>query len=62
MAISRARIVELFFRSSKIMNHFGINPVRGGRPPVDIKIIDRVGRRIGILFHRRDKEEMEVDE
>lgn len=45
-----------------MMSHLGRNPVRGGRPPVDIKIVDRMGSRIGVLFHRREREEIEVDE
>lgn len=62
IAIVRANSVQLFFSSSWIMSHLGIKPVSGGRPPVDNKMIDIDGRSIGILFHVRDKELIEVVE
>lgn len=43
-----------------MISHLGRNPVSGGRPPVDNKIIDRVGSSVGILLHSRDMEVIEV--
>ena len=57
-----ATAVQLFFSSSLMISHFGINPVRGGSPPVDSKIVDIRGRNIGVLFHISDIELIEVIE
>lgn len=35
--------------SSLIISHFGINPVSGGRPPSDIRIIIEVVSSVGLL-------------
>ena len=43
-----------------MMSHFGKNPVSGGRPPVDSSKIDIEGSRIGILFHKRESELIDV--
>lgn len=50
----------MFFSSSLIISHFGINPVRGGNPPVERRMVDTRGRKIGVLFHRRDMELIDV--
>lgn len=44
------------------MAHFGRNPVSGGSPPMDNKISENVGMAIGILFHIRDVEAIDVNE
>lgn len=62
IAISVARVRLLFFSSSVMMAHFGKNPVSGGRPPVDSRINEIIGRAIGILFHMSDIEVMDVNE
>lgn len=61
MAIVVASIVLLLFNNSWIMAHFGRKPVRGGRPPVDKRIMDVIGIRIGVLFHICDIELIVVD-
>lgn len=62
IAISVARIRLLFFSSSVMMAHLGRNPVSGGSPPVDSRISEIMGSAIGILFHIRDIEAMDVNE
>lgn len=62
IAISEARGRLLFFISSVMIAHFGRNPVSGGSPPVDSKISEIMGRAMGILFHIRDIEEIDVNE
>lgn len=62
MAISVAMVVELFFRSSEMIAHFGRNPVSGGRPPSDSRIKEVIDRIIGVLFHRSEIELIVVDE
>lgn len=42
--------------------HFGINPVRGGRPPKDKRVIKDMIVMIGVLFQVRDNDKVEVDE
>lgn len=54
MAIVVAIIVLLFFSSSVIISHLGINPVMGGKPPVDSKIKAIIGNSTGALFHSND--------
>lgn len=44
----------LFEISSLRIIHFGVNPVRGGNPPSDIKIIRIIGVKRGDLLHRLD--------
>lgn len=44
------------------MAHFGRNPVSGGSPPMDSKISENIGMAIGILFHIRDVEAIDVNE
>lgn len=62
IAISVARMRLLFFSSSVMMAHFGRNPVSGGSPPVESRINEIIGSAIGILFHMRDIEVMDVNE
>lgn len=45
-----------------MINHLGINPVRGGRPPRDNKIIKDDIAIMGDLFQVRDKDSVEVVE
>lgn len=46
--------------SSLIIIHFGINPVNGGSPPRDIRIIRIVEVRRGDLFHVLDSDKVVV--
>lgn len=62
IAINVAKGRLLFFISSAIMIHLGRNPVSGGRPPVDSRISEIMGRAIGILFHISDMEVIDVNE
>lgn len=62
MAISVAIVVELFFKSSEMMAHFGKNPVSGGRPPSDSRIKEVIVKIIGVLFHISETELIVVDE
>lgn len=62
MAIKVAMIEQLLFRSSEIIAHFGRNPVSGGSPPRDKRMIDVMARIIGVLFHVRESELIVVAE
>lgn len=62
MAISVDRIEQLFFRSSEMIAHFGRNPVRGGSPPRDKRIVDAMAKIIGVLFHASESELIDVAE
>lgn len=62
IAINVARSRLLFFISSVMIAHLGRNPVSGGKPPVDSRIRDIIGRAIGILFHISDIEVIDVNE
>lgn len=62
MAISVDRIEQLFFRSSEMIVHFGRNPVRGGSPPRDKRIMDAMAKIIGVLFHASESELIDVAE
>lgn len=62
IAINVARGRLLFFMSSVMMIHLGRNPVSGGKPPVDSRINEIMGRAIGILFHMSDMEVIDVNE
>lgn len=55
-------MVQLFFRSSVMIIHFGKNPVSGGRPPRDRRITDIIVNVVGVLFHRSEIELIVVDE
>lgn len=46
----------LFFSSSLMISHLGINPERGGSPPRDSRMEATSGVIIGYLFHDRDME------
>lgn len=52
----------LFFVISWIINHFGINPVSGGRPPNDNIVMKIIMVIRGSLFHVCDREFIVVDE
>lgn len=62
MAIRVAIIEQLFFRSSEIIVHFGRNPVSGGSPPRDRRMMDVMARIMGVLFHVRESELIVVAE
>lgn len=62
MAISVDRIEQLFFRSSEMIAHFGRNPVRGGSPPRDKRMMDAMAKIIGVLFHASESELIDVAE
>lgn len=62
MAISVDRIEQLFFRSSEMIAHFGRNPVRGGSPPRDKRIMDAMAKIIGVLFHASESKLIDVAE
>lgn len=62
MAISVDRIEQLFFRSSEMIAHFGRNPVRGGSPPRDKRIMDVMAKIIGVLSHASESELIDVAE
>lgn len=53
--------MQLFFVSSMIIIHLGRNPVRGGKPPNDIRMIRVVEISSGDLFHIFVNEEMDVE-
>lgn len=54
--------MQLFFVSSIIIIHFGRNPVRGGSPPNDSRMISVVEIISGDLFHIFVSEVIEVEE
>lgn len=62
MAIKVAIIEQLLFRSSEIIAHFGRNPVRGGSPPRDKRMMDAMAKIIGVLFHASESELIDVAE
>lgn len=55
-------IMLLFFTISWIINHFGRNPVSGGRPPRDNIVIKMIMVIRGSLFHVCDSEVVVVEE
>lgn len=62
MAIRVGRMMLLFLVSSWIIIHLGMNPDRGGRPPMDSKVI-RISVVIrGILFHVCESDSVVVEE
>lgn len=62
MAINVDRVEQLFFRSSEMIVHFGRNPVRGGSPPIDKRMVDVMARIMGVLFHVSENELIVVAE
>lgn len=62
IAIKVGRIMLLFFVSSWRIIHFGIKPVRGGRPPIDSKMVTIMVVIRGILFHECDRDRVVVVE
>lgn len=46
------------FINSMVISHFGANPVRGGKPPIDRSMRGSVIVRAGILAQEIDKELM----
>lgn len=61
MAINVVMIVQLFFRSSVIMAHFGRNPVSGGSPPRDKRRRVVIISIVGVLFHMSEMELIVVE-
>lgn len=55
-AIRLATGVLLFFSSSVMMSHLGINPERGGSPPRDRSTVAIRGIMMGCLFHAMEME------
>lgn len=49
-------IILLFFIISWIISHLGMNPVSGGRPPMDSIMIKIIMEVRGNLFHEYDRE------
>lgn len=60
MAIVVGKIMLLFFVSSWIIIHLGINPVSGGSPPNDIMVVKMRIAIIGDLFHVWDNDSVVV--
>lgn len=60
MAIKVGRIMLLFFVSSWRIIHFGMNPVRGGRPPMERRIVNIMAVIMGVLFHVWDSDSVVV--
>lgn len=58
--MSVGKIMLLLDTSSLIIIHFGMNPVSGGNPPRDIRIIRIVEVRRGDLFHVLDSDKVVV--
>lgn len=58
--MSVEKMMLLFEISSLRIIHFGVNPVRGGKPPNDINTIKIIGVRRGNLFHKFDRERVVV--
>ena len=56
------RITLLFFVISWIIIHFGMNPDRGGSPPMDRRVTRIRTVIIGILFHVCDSDRVVVVE
>lgn len=42
--------------------HLGMNPVNGGNPPNDNRVVNVIVTIIGVLFHICDKDSVVVDE
>lgn len=51
MAMAVGMIILSLYTSSLMIIHLGVNPVSGGRPPRDIRIIRVIEVRRGNLFH-----------
>lgn len=62
MAIIVVKIMLLFFSNSVMIIHFGMNPVRGGRPPKDMRVTDIINNIVGVLFHKSEARVMDVRE
>lgn len=62
MAINVGRIMLLFFVSSWMISHLGMNPDSGGRPPRDSRVV-RISVVIrGFLFHVFESDRVVVEE
>lgn len=62
MAMDVGRIMLLFFVSSWMIIHFGINPDSGGKPPRDNMVIRMSEVTRGVLFHMWDSDSVVVEE
>lgn len=62
IAIKVGMMILLFFVISWIISHFGINPERGGRPPIDRRVVRARAVMIGALFHVCDSDKVVVVE
>lgn len=57
----KGRIALRFFVSSCMISHFGIKPDKGGSPPIESRMAIRASEISGVLFHKRDREEVDVE-
>lgn len=62
IAIRVGIIILLFFVISWIISHFGINPERGGSPPIDRRVTRARAVMMGALFHVCDSDRVVVVE
>lgn len=62
IAIRVGIIILLFFVISWIISHFGINPERGGSPPIDRRVTRARAVIMGALFHVCDSDRVVVVE
>lgn len=60
MAITVGIIMLPFFVSSWMIIHLGINPVSGGSPPKDNRVIRMAETISGVLFHICDRDKVVV--
>lgn len=56
------RMMLLFFVISWITIHFGMNPDRGGSPPIDRRVVRIRTVIMGVLFHVCDSDRVVVVE
>lgn len=62
IAIKVGMMMLLFFVISWIISHFGINPERGGSPPIDRRVARARAVMMGALFHVCDSDKVVVVE
>ena len=62
IAIRVGKIMLSFFVISWMIIHFGINPDRGGSPPIDRMVVRIKTVMIGIMFHVCDSDRVVVVE
>lgn len=62
IAMKVGRMMLLFFVISWMIIHFGMNPDRGGSPPIDRRVMRIKTVMIGIMFHVCDSDRVVVVE